>query len=198
MNPRVTDRRADLPEKATPAVPTEPQTPQPDVPPAPRGPRRRAWLALAAASLAVLTVGAPAAYATLDSEQRPTAASAPAYGPASAQLHRGEAYVETRLFFGTERPDGGPDVTDRQFMSFIDRQVTPDFPSGLTIQEGRGQWRDSNGTIERERSYELILLYPASEAASRDARIVRIRDAYVRTHGQDSVARLDERTRADF
>ncbi|MEV0776122.1 DUF3574 domain-containing protein [Streptomyces sp. NPDC050428] len=152
----------------------------------PRSPRRRAWLALASASVAVLTVGAPAAYATLDSEQRPT------------QTRRGEAYVETRLFFGTERPDGGTEVTDRQFMAFIDREVTPDFPSGLTIQEGRGQWRDSQGKIERERSYELILLYPASEANSRDARIERIRDAYVDANAQDSVARLDERTLADF
>ncbi|MFE9511293.1 DUF3574 domain-containing protein [Streptomyces sp. NPDC006643] len=149
-------------------------------------PKRRTWLAVGAVSAAVLTVGAPAAYATLDSEQRP------------AQTRRGEAYVETRLFFGTERPDGGPEVTDRQFMAFIDREVTPAFPAGLTIQEGRGQWRDSNGVIERERSYELVLLYPASEARAHDSRIERIRDAYIRANAQDSVARLDERTLADF
>lgn len=73
---------------------------------------------------------------------------------------------------------------------------------GLSVRtddpRGRGQWRDSNGAIERERSYELILLYPEAEAKSRDARIERIRDAYVRAHAQDSVARLDERTLADF
>lgn len=168
-------------------MPTVPKTFQlPLRPRAPRSPGQRAWVAVAGAAVAVLAVGAPAAYATLDSEQR------------SAETRRGAAYVETRLFFGTERPDGGPDVTDRQFMTFVDRQVTPEFPSGLTIQEGRGQWRDSNGVIERERSYELILLYPASEAAARDARIERIRDAYERAHAQDSVARLDERTLADF
>ncbi|WP_443076267.1 DUF3574 domain-containing protein [Streptomyces sp. NBC_01716] len=163
-----------------------PTTPKTSRLTSPRTPRQLAWLAVAAASVAVLGVGAPAAYASLDSRQP------------SAGTDRGAAYVETRLFFGTERPDGEPDVTDRQFMAFIDRHVTPEFPSGLTIQEGRGQWRDSNGTIERERSYELILLYPASEATSRDARIERIRAAYVRTHAQDSVARLDERTLADF
>lgn len=165
----------------TPPMPTVPGTPQPGP-----SPKRRAWLAVAAASVAVLTVGAPAAYATLESAQQPT------------QTRRGEAYVETRLFFGTERPDGGPEVTDRQFMAFIDREVTPAFPSGLTIQEGRGQWRDSHGRIERERSYELILLYPASETKAHDSRIERIRDAYVRANAQDSVARLDERTLADF
>ncbi|WP_405800076.1 DUF3574 domain-containing protein [Streptomyces sp. NBC_01506] len=172
-------------------MPIAQQTPQlPLCPRAPRSRGQRAWVAVAGAAVAVLAVGAPAAYATLDSEQRPN--------QTQTQTRRGADYVETRLFFGTERPDGGADVTDRQFMAFIDRYVTPDFPSGLTIQEGRGQWRDSNGVIERERSYELILLYPASEATTRDARIERIRKAYERAHAQDSVARLDERTRADF
>ncbi|MDN3293540.1 DUF3574 domain-containing protein [Streptomyces ficellus] len=137
----------------------------------------------------LLAAGAPTAYATLGGEQQPAAVETSA---------RGSAYLETRLFFGTERPDGGPDVTDKQFMAFIDREVTPGFPDGLTVQDGRGQWRDASGRIERERSYELILLYPAAEAKGRDARIERIRDAYERAFGQESVARLDELTRADF
>ncbi|MDG4863700.1 DUF3574 domain-containing protein [Streptomyces sp. T-3] len=141
-------------------------------------------------ALTTATVGAPAAYASLDSEQ-PVARQ-------STTPARGEAYVETRLFFGTERPDGGPDVTDKQFMAFIDREVTPDFPDGLTVQDGRGQWRDAGGRIERERSYELILLYPAKQAPARDAKIEEIREDYKRAYGQESVARLDERTRADF
>ncbi|MER7110345.1 DUF3574 domain-containing protein [Streptomyces sp. NPDC000229] len=137
----------------------------------------------------LLAAGAPAAYATLGDPTAPAAATTTA---------RGAAYLETRLFFGTERPDGGPDVTDAQFMAFVDREVTPAFPEGLTVQDGRGQWRDANGRIERERSYELILLYPASEAKARDPRIERIRSAYERAFGQESVARLDERTTADF
>lgn len=153
--------------------------------------KQRSLLAVAGATVAVLAVGAPASTAALGSEQSkaPTASSTAA---------RGAAYIETRLFFGTERPDGGPDVTDQQFMAFIDRSVTPSFPSGLTVQDGRGQWRDSNGTIERERSYELILLYPAAEAHVRDPQIERIRKAYVAAYAQDSVARLDEPTLADF
>ncbi|MGW0651590.1 DUF3574 domain-containing protein [Streptomyces umbrinus] len=150
----------------------------------------RTRLAVATAS-ALLFAGAPAAYATLtDTGTRPTAATAPAA--------RGAAYVETRLFFGTERPDGGPAVTDGQFMDFVDRQVTPAFPDGLTVQDGRGQWRDRNGVIERERSYELILLYPVGRAKAADPGIERIRDAYEKEFGQEAVARLDEPTRADF
>ncbi|MFF9505893.1 DUF3574 domain-containing protein [Streptomyces sp. NPDC014724] len=143
--------------------------------------------------MAVLAVGTPAAYATLGDEASTT--SKPA---ASAVAVRGKAYIETRLLFGTERPDGGPHVTDRQFLAFIDEEVTPRFPNGLTIQDGRGQWRDSHGVIERERSYELTLLYPASEVRLRDAQIERIRNAYEKAYAQDSVARIEERATADF
>ncbi|EPH43010.1 DUF3574 domain-containing protein [Streptomyces aurantiacus] len=144
-----------------------------------------------AATAAVLAIGAPTAYAALDSDD-PRPAAAQATPP------RGEPFVETRLFFGTERPDGGPDVTDKQFMKFIDDDVTPGFSDGLTVQQGRGQWKDSNGKIERERSYELILLYPTAEAKKRDVLIEEIRSDYEKKFAQDSVGRLDDRARVDF
>ncbi|MET7619591.1 DUF3574 domain-containing protein [Streptomyces sp. NPDC005408] len=149
--------------------------------------KQRTLLAVAGATVAVLGVSAPTASPTASPSSRSATAEA-----------RGSAYLETRLFFGTERPDGGPDVTDAEFMAFVDNSVTPSFPSGLTIQDGRGQWRDSNGTIEKERSYELILLYPAAEAHVRHPQIERIREAYAAAYAQDSVARLDEPTLADF
>ncbi|MFE7274560.1 DUF3574 domain-containing protein [Streptomyces sp. NPDC057623] len=136
----------------------------------------------------LLAVGAPTAYATLDD----------ADPPAPAAPRRGDPYVETQLFFGTARPDGGPAVTDRQFMAFVDKEVTPDFPDGLTIQSGRGQWRDASGTIEKERSYELILLYPREQARSSDRRIEEIRRAYQKTFGQEAVGRVDDEARVDF
>ncbi|MEV4330603.1 DUF3574 domain-containing protein [Streptomyces sp. NPDC049597] len=155
--------------------------------------KHRTLLTALGAAIAALAVAAPTAQAGLDGERTVSITSS-----ATTQVQRGERYVETRLFFGTERPDGGRAVTDAQFMSFVDRHVTPGFPDGLTIQEGSGQWRDSHGRIERERSYELILLYPATEARQRDPFIEAVREAYVKTYAQDSVARLDEPTLADF
>ncbi|MBZ3902650.1 DUF3574 domain-containing protein [Streptomyces griseiscabiei] len=142
-----------------------------------------------AATVCLLTVAAPAAYATLDEKAPGGSVVAPAGGT---------PYVETRLLFGTERPDGGPDVTDEQFMAFVDREVTPGFPDGLTVREGRGQWRDASGTIEKERSYELILLYPVSAAAASDRKIEEIRDDYLKEFAQEAVARVDDRKRVDF
>lgn len=140
--------------------------------------------ALATAGL-LLAAAAPTAYANFDSEAAPTPT-------------RGTPYIETQLFFGTERPDGGPAVTDRQFTAFVDKEVTPDFPNGLTVQNGRGQWRDVNGKIEKERSYELILLYPVPAAGANDRKIEEVRRAYEKAFGQEAVARVDDRTRADF
>ncbi|MFD8378853.1 DUF3574 domain-containing protein [Streptomyces sp. NPDC059679] len=156
----------------------------------------RVRLAAVGVAFALAAATPVAAYAALDDEPA-SAASATSSAPASA-VSRGKPYVETRLFFGTQRPDGGPPVTDKQFMAFVDEEVTPSFPSGLTIQDGRGQWRDQNGTIERERSYELILLYPVSEAREHDPQIERIRDAYEHQYAQESVARADDATRVDF
>ena len=144
--------------------------------------------ALATAGL-LLAAAAPTAYASFDTETAPVIAPAPT---------RGTPYVETQLFFGTERPDGGPAVTDRQFMAFVDKEVTPDFPDGLTVQNGRGQWRDANGKIEKERSYELILLYPVKAAAKSDRKIEEVRRAYEKAFAQEAVARVDDRTRVDF
>lgn len=152
--------------------------------------RSRAALVIAGLLLAA---AAPTAYAGFGTETAPV--PAPASAPAPT---RGTPYVETQLFFGTERPDGGPAVTDRQFMAFVDKEVTPDFPDGLTVQDGRGQWRDANGKIEKERSYELILLYPVTAAGASDRKIEEIRRAYEKAFAQESVGRVDDRTRADF
>ncbi|MBU3871294.1 DUF3574 domain-containing protein [Streptomyces sp. 4503] len=149
----------------------------------------RARIAALGAAFVLAAATPVAAYAALDDP--------PAATPSGA-VDRGKPYVETRLFFGTERPDGGPPVTEKRFLAFVDRQITPRFPSGLTIHDGRGQWRDQNGTIERERSYEVILLYPTSEAPTQDPRIERIRTAYERKYAQESVARADAPARVDF
>ncbi|WP_449350075.1 DUF3574 domain-containing protein [Streptomyces shaanxiensis] len=164
----------------------------------------RTRVALTVAGL-LLAAAAPTAYAGLaEADSAVPARKAPERkaperkAPERKAPERGAPYIETQLFFGTERPDGGPAVTDAQFMAFVDSEVTPEFPDGLTVQSGRGQWRDVSGAIEKERSYELILLYPVARAAVSDRRIEEIRRAYEKAFGQEAVARVDERARVDF
>ena len=154
---------------------------------------RIAALVLAAALAGAAAATAPAALA--DGDPAPPVTLSQAAPSQAADL---APYVQTHLMFGTVRPDGGPDVTDRQFRAFVDEVVTPRFPAGLTADEVRGQYRDRHGTIERERSYEVYLLYPLTEAQEQDARIEEIRDAYTARFAQESVARVDEPARAGF
>src|SRR3546814_6622081 len=62
------------------------------------------------------------------------------------------------LYFGTQRPGGAP-VTAAEWAGFLDEEVTPRFPDGLTVLEGNGQWRNSKGVITRETATVLVILY---------------------------------------
>lgn len=66
------------------------------------------------------------------------------------------------------------------------------------MSEAQGQWRDRHGVIEREKSYEIYLLYPAADAARDGAAIEEIRSLYKQRFAQEAVARIDEQARLDF
>ncbi|MFI8363027.1 DUF3574 domain-containing protein [Streptomyces sp. NPDC085612] len=125
-------------------------------------------------------------------------AGIPALMGAALHTDVGEPYTETRLYFGTERTGGGGPVAEGEFMRFLDREITPAFPEGLTLHEGYGQWRGRDGKLVREDSYEVVLLYPEKEADERSRRIERIRDAYEDRYQQDSVGRSDDKVDAGF
>ncbi len=125
-------------------------------------------------------------------------AGIPALVGAALDSRVGEPYQETRLYFGTARPGGLPPVGEAEFTRFLDREVTPAFPEGLTLRDGRGQWRGPDGRTVHETSYEVVLLYPEKEAESRGVRIERIRRAYEGRYRQDSVGRSDDKVSAGF
>ncbi|MEJ8642940.1 DUF3574 domain-containing protein [Streptomyces sp. MS1.HAVA.3] len=125
-------------------------------------------------------------------------AGIPALMGAALHTDVGEPYQETRLYFGTERADGRGPVGEQEFMRFLDREITPAFPEGLTLHDGYGQWRGQDGKIVREDSYEVVLLYPEKEAGERSTRIERIRQAYEDRYQQDSVGRSDDKVSAEF
>ncbi|MGP9022206.1 DUF3574 domain-containing protein [Streptomyces sp. BR1] len=126
-----------------------------------------------------------------------------AYGTAAPSASRpvgghGSPYIATHLYFGSGRHGGQPPIPDDEFMKFVADVITPRFPSGLTIQEGRGQWRDKNGSINHERSYELTVLYPVGEFRVHDPAIEYIRHLYCTKYALESVGRADVWAQADF
>ena len=132
--------------------------------------------------------------------------AAPTYTGAQAELAREQAFIRrpipegarnraasfarTDLFFGTARPDGV--VTKEEFLVFIDQEVTPRFPDGLTILDGHGQFRGADGVLVKENSFVLVLLYPAETANESTRKIEQIRSLYITQFQQESVLRVDD------
>lgn len=106
--------------------------------------------------------------------------------PASAK-----AMSRLELVFGTARRDGPP-VGDEDWRAFLDAEITPRFPSGLSVLEANGQWRGDDGTLTRERSRMVLIWYEPTGKSSEA--VEAIRAAYKTRFDQDSVLRADDRT----
>jgi hypothetical protein len=94
-------------------------------------------------------------------------------------------WVETRLYFGigpAATQDAGP--SEARWRDFLDSEITPRFPAGLSVVEVYGQWQGRGQTTpSRERSKMLIVDYPATQENA--ALIEAIRTAWKRrTHAQ--------------
>ncbi len=101
-----------------------------------------------------------------------------------------EEWIQTELYFGTTKVDG-TELTDDEFNLFLDKEITPRFPDGLTVLTGYGQWRTATGEPTSEKSVVVIILYPADPSGGTSARIQDIREAYKIEFDQESVLRAD-------
>ena len=66
--------------------------------------------------------------------------------------------------------------------------MTPRFPDGLTVFDARGQWRGSDGLVQKERSKLLVILAPQGDDSA--TRIGEVSDEYKRRFGQESVLQV--------
>jgi hypothetical protein len=102
-----------------------------------------------------------------------------------------EPWLRTELFFGAAKPDGTV-VTVAEWEAFLDAEITPRFPEGLTVLDGAGQWQEADGDIIEEHSKVVLLLYPRTAQAESHAEIEAIRAAYEQVFGQEAVLRSDD------
>ncbi len=103
-----------------------------------------------------------------------------------------EPWVQIELYFGRSIPGGGGAVvTEEQWSDFLDSEVTPRFPDGLTVLDGYGQFLNASGVIAQEDSTVLIILAPLDPTGETSAQIDEIREAYNAEFDQESVLRTD-------
>ena len=160
---------------------------KPTPPTPPRFPATVTRTAGVALALVAGAAGATAVPTVLGQTEAPAMAgctlSAPEVGA--------EPWLRSELFFGTAKPDGDA-VSEAEWRAFLDAEVTPRFPDGLTVLSGAGQWQEDDGDIVQERSKIVVLLYPREAAAESDAEIEAIRTAYESAFQQESVLRADD------
>lgn len=107
----------------------------------------------------------------------------------------GEAWVRTELIFGLGLKDGGT-VDAKTWQEFLDAEVTPRFPDGLTVVDGAGQWRDAAGKVTAESSKILILYHPPDPSTG--PKLEAIRAAYQARFHQESVLRATSSAKVSF
>jgi Protein of unknown function (DUF3574) len=113
------------------------------------------------------------------------------------ELSSGTLFARTELFFGLSKANGTK-VSDSEFQGFLDREVTPRFPDGLTLLAGQGQFKNSSRVIVKESSRLLILFYPIKQGNNSTRKIEEIREAYKKTFQQESVLRTDDLSCVSF
>jgi hypothetical protein len=92
------------------------------------------------------------------------------------------------LLFGMGRKQGG-EIDEAEWRQFLDDEVTPRFPDGLTVLTGYGQWRNGAGALAKETS--RMLLVWSKPSADRETRVEAIRAAWKVRFNQESVMRVD-------
>ena len=124
--------------------------------------------------------------------------AAPTLAGDAAHPARTSGWVDTRLYFGlgpADHPEQG--VSEAKWRDFLDREVTPRFPHGLSVLDVYGQWlTKGQSTPERLRSKLLIIDYPDTQE-NRD-KVDAVRTAWKQMTGDQSVLRVTEPADVSF
>ena len=106
-----------------------------------------------------------------------------------------QAWVRSEIYFGQSIP-GGESIAPADWQAFLEETVTPQFPSGLTVYDTSGQWRNAAGHTDREPSKVLVLLHPPDHEL--ESRIDAIRAEYCRRFKQEAVLKVTSKVLVAF
>ena len=109
-------------------------------------------------------------------------------------------WVQTELFFGIVVKDADAAVVaqrEQRWQAFLDKEVTPRFPEGLSVFDVAGQWLSpKRGTIGYEHSKALLIIYHDSPQHRAD--IEAIRSAWKALTNDESVLRINQSVDVSF
>jgi hypothetical protein len=104
---------------------------------------------------------------------------------AQTECRTGKPQQVAELMFGRKIGDRIA-VSEAAWGRFVDREITPRFPDGLSIINAQGQWRDTErNKIVREPSKLVQIVLPGK--AEDDQHLAEIAEAYKKKFQQQSV-----------
>jgi hypothetical protein len=150
------------------------------------------------ASLVLLVLPLATAACAHQPTQQSPAAVAPTLSGDAAHPGHASGWVDTKLYFGLGPADNaGKGISESAWRAFLDKEVTPRFPDGLSVIDVYGQWQGKGETApERIRTKLLIVDYPDNQE-NRD-KIDAIRAAWKKLTGDQSVMRVTEPADVSF
>ena len=109
-----------------------------------------------------------------------------------------QGWVDTKLYFGlgpADHPEQG--ISEADWRNFLDREVTPRFPAGLSVVDLYGQWQ-GKGKAAPERLRTKMLIIDYFDTKENRDKIDAIRAAWKQKTGDRSVLRVTEPAEVSF
>jgi hypothetical protein len=118
--------------------------------------------------------------------------------PARAACPAGQTpMLHVRIYFGLVIPATGKRLPDSDWQDFLARTVTPRFPSGFTVYDAMGQWRDlKTKIVGREPS--RIIEVDAPDSKNLRTKVEDVRKTYQARFRQQAVGLVTEPVCASF
>jgi len=148
-------------------------------------------------SVAALLLAGSGLFCFAAAQTTTTVTSSVLHGDA-AHPAKTRGWLDTKLYFGLgPADDASKGVSEAAWRAFLDAEVTPRFPAGLSVMDIYGQWKSKRtGNVERIRSKMLVIDYPATQENA--ARIEAIRAAWKKLTGDQSVLRVTDPADVSF
>jgi len=147
---------------------------------------------------ALLTVFLGVSYRAISSQNKAQTQASPTLHGDAAHPAKTQGWVDTQLYFGLgPADDASKGVNEQAWRDFLDKEVTPRFPAGLSVLDVYGQWQGKEEKApERIRSKDLIIDYP--KTAENEAKIEAIRAAWKKKTGDQSVLKVTQPADVSF
>lgn len=135
-----------------------------------------------------------AAAAAIGCEATPTSSSR---GPTPAALTDPDAHavVRTELFFGLKRDDGSA-VTEEEWDQFVNDAVNVYFPTGFTVIDAEGHYRNADHKPVEERSKVVVIFNDGTWDTLQ--KFDQLRRLYCQRFGQRSIIRASTAASVTF